>query len=239
MRIPVLVLMLLAFSPSALAQSVLVQLPVGFRVEIAPPRLRVEVPPPAPAPSQVWVPGYWSFANGNYVWVPGAYVAAPQTGARWTPARWVNRDGAWFFEPGRWVTGPVVASPPPPSYQQPPPNYQQPPPGYQQPPPPGRQPPPPRRLSREEAVQRAYAITSSHGMQALRVKEVEPDDGAWKVKLILASGGKAKIEIDPWSGAELRFKAEGQCRPNQYWDGDECRHKGKGHGARKHDGDDD
>jgi hypothetical protein len=26
------------------------------------------------------------------------------------------------------------------------------------------------------------------------------------------------------------------CRPNQYWDGSQCRHKGKGHGARKHDG---
>ncbi|WP_342376257.1 hypothetical protein NVS55_34000 [Myxococcus stipitatus] len=26
------------------------------------------------------------------------------------------------------------------------------------------------------------------------------------------------------------------CHPSQYWDGDECRHKGKGKGARKHDG---
>jgi hypothetical protein len=28
-----------------------------------------------------------------------------------------------------------------------------------------------------------------------------------------------------------------ECRPNQYWDGEECRHKGNGHGARKHDDD--
>lgn len=27
-----------------------------------------------------------------------------------------------------------------------------------------------------------------------------------------------------------------QCRPDQYWDGEICRHKGQGHGARKHDG---
>ncbi|MFN7133426.1 MAG: hypothetical protein ACK4N5_15205 [Myxococcales bacterium] len=27
-----------------------------------------------------------------------------------------------------------------------------------------------------------------------------------------------------------------QCHPSQYWDGDRCVHKGKGHGARKHDG---
>jgi len=26
------------------------------------------------------------------------------------------------------------------------------------------------------------------------------------------------------------------CHPSQYWDGETCRHKGRGHGARKHDG---
>ena len=26
------------------------------------------------------------------------------------------------------------------------------------------------------------------------------------------------------------------CHPSQYWDGHHCRHKGRGHGARKHDG---
>ena len=27
-----------------------------------------------------------------------------------------------------------------------------------------------------------------------------------------------------------------ECSPSQYWDGDQCKHKGKGKGARKHDG---
>jgi hypothetical protein len=27
-----------------------------------------------------------------------------------------------------------------------------------------------------------------------------------------------------------------QCHPSQYWDGTQCRHKGRGYGARKHDG---
>ncbi|AGC48211.1 hypothetical protein MYSTI_06939 [Myxococcus stipitatus DSM 14675] len=31
-------------------------------------------------------------------------------------------------------------------------------------------------------------------------------------------------------------KSSRDCHPSQYWDGDECRHKGKGKGARKHDG---
>ena len=30
--------------------------------------------------------------------------------------------------------------------------------------------------------------------------------------------------------------ARASCHPSQYWDGSQCRHKGKGHGARKHDG---
>lgn len=27
-----------------------------------------------------------------------------------------------------------------------------------------------------------------------------------------------------------------QCKPSQHWDGTQCRHNGKGSGARKHDG---
>ena len=30
--------------------------------------------------------------------------------------------------------------------------------------------------------------------------------------------------------------ARATCAPSQYWDGSQCRHKGRGHGARKHDG---
>lgn len=26
-----------------------------------------------------------------------------------------------------------------------------------------------------------------------------------------------------------------KCHPSEYWDGQQCRHKGQGHGARKHD----
>ncbi len=30
-------------------------------------------------------------------------------------------------------------------------------------------------------------------------------------------------------------KSRPDCHPSQYWDGEQCRHKGKGKGARKHD----
>jgi hypothetical protein len=29
--------------------------------------------------------------------------------------------------------------------------------------------------------------------------------------------------------------AKKECKPSQYWDGETCRHKGQGKGARKHD----
>lgn len=155
MRNIVLVLLFATLPVSASAQAVFVQLPAGFRVEIAPPQLRVEVRPAAPSPGYSWVPGYWSYADGRYVWVPGSYIVAPQPGARWIPAQWVLRNGGWYFEPGRWAVGPaVIAQPPPPAYVPPPP------------------------------------------------QPVAP-----------------------------------QCRPSQYWDGERCRHKGRGHGARKHDDD--
>ncbi len=32
------------------------------------------------------------------------------------------------------------------------------------------------------------------------------------------------------------LKSHPRCKPSQYWDGTKCRHKGKGKGARKHDG---
>lgn len=38
------------------------------------------------------------------------------------------------------------------------------------------------------------------------------------------------------SGSALNSGGSQSCDNNQYWDGTMCRHKGKGHGARKHDG---
>jgi hypothetical protein len=34
----------------------------------------------------------------------------------------------------------------------------------------------------------------------------------------------------------VREQPRPACHPSQYWDGSQCRHKGQGNGARKHDG---
>jgi len=38
------------------------------------------------------------------------------------------------------------------------------------------------------------------------------------------------------SKSALKSRSKPECHPSQYWDGEQCRHKGKGKGARKHDG---
>jgi hypothetical protein len=39
-------------------------------------------------------------------------------------------------------------------------------------------------------------------------------------------------------GGRSRYAKRGKrCHSSQHWDGNQCRHNGRGHGARKHDGD--
>ncbi|MGA9520044.1 MAG: hypothetical protein WBV82_01190 [Myxococcaceae bacterium] len=55
--------------------------------------------------------------------------------------------------------------------------------------------------------------------------------------LFLFSGcAVVRVPGEPRHGHHRRELRRAECHPSQYWDGDECRHKGKGHGARKHDG---
>jgi hypothetical protein len=39
----------------------------------------------------------------------------------------------------------------------------------------------------------------------------------------------------PTKTKKSEMKSPPDCHPSQYWDGHQCRHKGKGKGARKHD----
>jgi hypothetical protein len=57
--------------------------------------------------------------------------------------------------------------------------------------------------------------------------------------LLMAFGFTATgcMVVDRRSRALVGPSRSPTCHPSQYWDGHQCRHKGKGHGARKHDGD--
>ena len=67
-----------------------------------PPPLPEYSQPPAPADNDLWTPGYWSYANAGYYWVPGAWVMAPWLGALWTPPYWGYQNGAYLFHAGYW-----------------------------------------------------------------------------------------------------------------------------------------
>ena len=60
---------------------------IGISVTIAPPELPVYEQPPIPGPGYMWTPGYWAWDEdeGDYYWVPGAWVSAPEPGLLWTP----------------------------------------------------------------------------------------------------------------------------------------------------------
>jgi hypothetical protein len=58
--------------------------------------------------------------------------------------------------------------------------------------------------------------------------------------LVAVLGGSTSCIVHSHSPSRrhhaVKHKKGRGCHPSQYWDGSTCRHKGKGRGARKHDG---
>jgi hypothetical protein len=97
-------LLLLAFLLSVVPASSFagVLISVGF----PPPPLPVYEQPICPQPGLMWTPGYWSYGEDGYFWVPGAWMPAPYVGALWTPGYWGWSGGRYIFNAGYW--GPHV-----------------------------------------------------------------------------------------------------------------------------------
>ena len=93
------VLVMLAISAAVFSQ-------IGISVSFGPPALPVYEQPPVPAEGYLWTPGYWAYGDGDYYWVPGTWVMAPQVGYLWTPGYWGWRNGGYAFNEGYW--GPHV-----------------------------------------------------------------------------------------------------------------------------------
>ena len=94
-------LTLLATSMPSFAQ-------VRISVAFGPPALPVYEQPLCPGDGYIWTPGYWAWDDddGDYYWVPGTWVEAPQVGLLWTPGYWTWRGDGFFFNEGYW--GPHV-----------------------------------------------------------------------------------------------------------------------------------
>ena len=81
---------------------------VAVSITIAPPALPVYEQPLCPAEGYIWTPGYWAYDydDGDYYWVPGTWVLAPEVGFLWTPGYWAWNDGVFIWNEGYW--GPRV-----------------------------------------------------------------------------------------------------------------------------------
>jgi hypothetical protein len=77
-------------------------------VTFGPPALPVYEQPVCPGEGYIWTPGYWAWSDddGDYYWVPGTWVLAPEVGYFWTPPYWAWFDGGFVFYDGYW--GPQV-----------------------------------------------------------------------------------------------------------------------------------
>jgi hypothetical protein len=74
---------------------------VDASITVAPPELPTYEQPMCPGDGYLWTPGYWAW-NGEYYWVPGTWIMAPQTGYLWTPGYWGWGGGGYFFNEGYW-----------------------------------------------------------------------------------------------------------------------------------------
>ena len=81
---------------------------IGISVSFGPPALPVYEQPLCPGEGYMWTPGYWAYDydEGDYYWVPGTWVEAPEVGVLWTPGYWAWRRDGFFFNEGYW--GPHV-----------------------------------------------------------------------------------------------------------------------------------
>jgi len=80
------------------------QVAVGITVGFAPPDLPIYEQPICPGEGYIWTPGFWAWDDddGDYYWVPGTWVLAPEVGFLWTPAYWAWGGSGFIFYEGYW-----------------------------------------------------------------------------------------------------------------------------------------
>src|SRR5205814_4471350 len=80
------------------------QVAIGVSVNFARPEIPVYEQPICPGEGYLWTPGYWAWDDddGDYYWVPGTWVLAPQPGFLWTPGYWGWGGSAFVFYEGYW-----------------------------------------------------------------------------------------------------------------------------------------
>ena len=75
---------------------------IAVSISVAPPVLPVYAQPVCPGDGYLWAPGYWAWDDGDYYWVPGTWILAPEAGFLWTPGYWGWGNGAYIWHAGYW-----------------------------------------------------------------------------------------------------------------------------------------
>ncbi|MFT3781885.1 MAG: YXWGXW repeat-containing protein [Nibricoccus sp.] len=76
----------------------------------ATPVIITQVPPAAqqeqiterPTANHVWIPGYWTWRDGRYVWIAGRWEIPPRADATWVAPRWERESSGYRFYEGYW-----------------------------------------------------------------------------------------------------------------------------------------
>lgn len=74
----------------------------GPMVRIEPPPSRTEIVTVVPSPQHVWVPGYWTWRDDDWVWQSGYRESRPRPDALWVPGQWVATADGWLWKDGYW-----------------------------------------------------------------------------------------------------------------------------------------
>lgn len=68
----------------------------------APPPPRHESAGAPMSADDIWTPGYWTYSNSRWVWIPGHWQTPPQSGTTWVAGHWDETSRGWYWTPGHW-----------------------------------------------------------------------------------------------------------------------------------------
>ena len=74
----------------------------GYVVATGPPMPPDEVVVVAPSPQYVWVPGYYSYRGGNYIWIQGSYQIPPRGRNKYVQGEWMKTPKGYKHGRGHW-----------------------------------------------------------------------------------------------------------------------------------------
>ena len=74
----------------------------GYIVAEGPPPPPNEVVVIAPSPRYVWVPGYYSYRGGAYIWIQGSYQLPPRGRTNYVQGEWMKTPKGYKRGKGHW-----------------------------------------------------------------------------------------------------------------------------------------